>query len=858
MTLRSVGSSIEIDSNTGGIFAQGTNVDFQQTDLTIRAGSSDLFYGVSTGNNSNESLDGLFFGVTYMNNSKTTFSYEGGVADIVGNNGVVLKARGYGSYASGFTFSWGADSTEIEALDNHGWTLLGSEIYGFKATGVTGLPENIKEKDIVEVEFKNGPIVIKNIQTAADETSRKNALSLYGLSASGIQAFNVSSQSLEVIAQAEGFDLATEVVGLNLSDAPLVLIGTDLGVRAGSTLSEDLENVTGIRLSDGASITGGSQHFGRLHITAQAGGLLANAVKIQDAASKFELSTSGGLILGNIDLSEAEASQSALFNLTTSSQGNGLAIVGNVKGYAEATANDENARIHLGNAKDVWLVTEDAVFSNLALENGATLSLNAAEASDLIWAYGGVADNGVALSEGYRRVTLKNFDTANANFRLRVSQDSEEAYDRLIFDESSGSVRGTVDVVLSGSTRDQGFEQIANGFIRQENANATVELGLADRDGDGISDRYVALKGGAFGWQLGFKVDGAEEIHTVAGEDGGTLSSNGKGDWLLVRTDDVPVEVADALAFGTSASQAISWLDGLSDLRKRLGDVRHGTRTGAWAKVFHSKSRFTRSGFEQRVGGVHVGADGAFSVDSASTWLAGASFRYSRADQDGIGEAAHGTSDMDEYALKLYATYMHENGFYADFVAHAGWYETDIEGRVNDLSGSYKADYGVLGTGLSMEVGKTFYLNGAPREEGAWFIEPQAQFSILHVASKSYGTSTGLRVNAEGVDFVTGRLGFEAGKTLRLGTGEDASSLKLAVLGGMTHEFDGESVVSVRGNDGARSFDATDIDGTRWYYGVSADWVATDTFCMYGRVEREEGNGYTKDYDFSIGFRYMW
>ena len=124
---------------------------------------------------------------------------------------------------------------------------------------------------------------------------------------------------------------------------------------------------------------------------------------------------------------------------------------------------------------------------------------------------------------------------------------------------------------------------------------------------------------------------------------------------------------------------------------------------------------------------------------------------------------------------------------------------------------------------LPLEFGKSFEF--APDVTGAWFVEPQMQFSILHVGSKNCDTSTDLEVHADGTDFVTGRLDFEAGRTMRLGAENDPSAqrIKLAVLGGVTHDFDGDSTVSVTGvDDSSRSFDAEEISGTRYYYGLSA------------------------------------
>ena len=59
------------------------------------------------------------------------------------------------------------------------------------------------------------------------------------------------------------------------------------------------------------------------------------------------------------------------------------------------------------------------------------------------------------------------------------------------------------------------------------------------------------------------------------------------------------------------------------------------------------------------------------------------------------------------------------------------------------------------------------------------------------------------------------------------------------------------------GTDGKTlSLKANGIDGTRFYYGLAADWQCTDRLRAYATFEREEGDDYTQAYDFNIGLKY--
>lgn len=857
-------SNLKLDSNFGGVYLEETNlyadgdifevnsgIDFEQESHTAHNKNNG-------GEDHNKNIYGLYADSNYKDYS---LNFKSKYTTIIGINGVQLETYRYSSsWIGSFNVNFEGEETEIIARNTNGYF---DETYAFNMDYWD--PSNKEDIEKNTIEFNSRISKITNYQSAnssIDESINGSKITGFHGEIADIKFNNI----VDIFAGAEKLNNVKEIIGLSLTGASSATVRTAERFSVISlTDSESAEVTDAIQLVNSSLSVNDSGIF----IGAVKSGELGNALVI-DKDSKAQFANVHGLLLGNIELA---ADISEKFTLTTSKESsNGLHFIGNIR---QENFSSANASVRLNNSKDVWLVTEDTEIKDLSLANGATICLDADEAKSLIeqsqteFGYGfeniaeGNKDFGLSLSDlekldtSYKHVTLSNLTADQANFRLRVNQETD-SFDQITLKDNAGNITGTVDVVLSGSNRDQGLGTLADGFINQTDENANVTLGLKDRDGDGHSDSYVAQTGAVFGWKLGFKQEGSNDILTASDDQDNLVTGIGSGNWLLARTDDLPREVADAIAFGTSTAQAISWLDGLEDLRKRLGDVRHGTKSGAWAKAFASKSKFDSSagGVEQEVSGVHIGADYALPANADSTWLFGSSFRYSNADQSGLGEATHGSSNMDEYSLKLYASYLHSNGLYADLIGQVGWFDLDINGRSNSFSDSYTADYTVFGTGASIEVGKTFCL-AKDTNGGFWFIEPQAQLSYFHVSNKDYSTSTGLAIEVDSTNFVTGRLGFEAGRNITIGT-EGKQNLKLALLGGLNHEFDGDSTVSVRGNDGYRSFEADDISGTRWYYGASVDWLLSENFYIYGRFEREKGNDYTKEYDFSIGARYMW
>lgn len=375
--------------------------------------------------------------------------------------------------------------------------------------------------------------------------------------------------------------------------------------------------------------------------------------------------------------------------------------------------------------------------------------------------------------------------------------------------------------------------------------------------------------GGLSAWELIFVADGNETaLDTEEGRESLTNHGTGAGQWHLIRGDDSEIapEIVDNLTIGTSTAQALAYLADLEDLRKRIGEVRYGAQAGVWAKAFSKQDRVESSvgrGFKQEAYGINVGADTLVGTTESSSWLLGGAFRYSRADQEGLAAGGLATGDLSEYSIKAYATWMHEKGSYADIVLQAGRYEQDLHGLDNTGTGSSKADYNTWGFGASVEVGHMFSLTDGADDRAwfnHWFIEPQLELSYFYAKGESYSTSTGLAVDQDNADFLTGRAGLVIGKKFSYGSVDDLDRryFQIAVIGGVRHEFlGGDQTIHYTGVDRVRkNARAEDIAGTRVYYGLNFDWQVADDWRVFAQFDREEGDGYTKDYDFSIGLKY--
>lgn len=445
-------------------------------------------------------------------------------------------------------------------------------------------------------------------------------------------------------------------------------------------------------------------------------------------------------------------------------------------------------------------------------------------------------------------LTSLNMDKGVLSVDINLTDGAQDGTTQV---DVQGEAKGTFDVALN-ITGQAGadFTKSEDWFLQQTSGVLSV--------GD-----VTYQNGGALAYSVAFFEDGA-----ALDAEGSSTSTGNKGQWHVVLAPedpgepDVPPvtpEVEQVLALGASVNQGLGMLSETEDLRMRMGDIRNGDTDGLWVRTYARKDSAHGSfgnGFEQDTYGIHLGADHVVKAGNDASWLFGGAFHYGQSDMDGTADAAGGSADVDQYTFKAYATYMKDNGAFVDLVLHAGYYDTELTGLANNKMAGFKADYSNWGYGISAEAGHRFEFG---ETASAWYVEPTAQLTWFHAEGKDFTTSTGLAVSQGDADFITGRLGAAMGKTFALGTDSDplASYFSVGLKGGMLYQFDGDQTITAHGTDGATVHcDAMDLKGARAYYGLTADWKIDDAWRVYGQISREEGSGYTKDYDASIGVRY--
>lgn len=294
------------------------------------------------------------------------------------------------------------------------------------------------------------------------------------------------------------------------------------------------------------------------------------------------------------------------------------------------------------------------------------------------------------------------------------------------------------------------------------------------------------------------------------------------------------------LALTSLASQGMQYVSSLSDLRKRLGEVRRDENDGLWVRAVAAKDRMT--GFEgmrfkQTSYRFNVGFDHA-----SGPWLFGGDFAYAENHQKMEQEVFKGNSHA--YGLDLYATYRADNGVYADFVVSGRRNHQHLTTVMLDGVG-VKGSYRNTGYGASIEVGRLMTVS----EKHDVFFEPQAQLAYFAVQGKDFVLSNGLTVRQNDYESLTGRIGGVLGKTFTsFETGRFGEVALHAGWKGNLFARNGVTVNDVPFSDR--------LLHNRFYYGVSGYVTHGENLAFYAYAEREKGQGYDKAFEVGIGMKY--
>ncbi|MDR0352854.1 MAG: autotransporter domain-containing protein [Opitutaceae bacterium] len=306
--------------------------------------------------------------------------------------------------------------------------------------------------------------------------------------------------------------------------------------------------------------------------------------------------------------------------------------------------------------------------------------------------------------------------------------------------------------------------------------------------------------------------------------------------------------------------QQALWFAQQDSLHKRLGDLRLSPSSAgdsfvsnlwmrAHAQRLNLDSAVAGRSAAQTLYGIDIGADKPWKLDTGSAATAtlhtGLYLGHGQSTADYKTPGAE--AELTTTHAGLYATYLRDNGFYADAVLKIASVENTLEAP----SGAtlLKADYKNLNLGASIEIGYRCPL------QNDWYIEPQLQLGYLHVFAKNYTAAApaappaALHIAAADMDALQARLTHTLGKTLRLANGSVLQPY--ARLGG--------AVLTSTGGEIRNGYQRLrpNIDGTRLEAGAGILWQLGAAHQLHLDYEASYAEDYTKPWGLTAGYRFQ-
>ncbi len=426
-----------------------------------------------------------------------------------------------------------------------------------------------------------------------------------------------------------------------------------------------------------------------------------------------------------------------------------------------------------------------------------------------------------------------------------------------IFNDTDGRMAVNADLVFTGNEDSTGKNDVRNdGLMTITDAKVTLDGGISSsKDDSGKFTGIITGSGEAVirftqkqtkvqaSQTTGVKAVASKELNDVLGgniedfkrmllesnglefggmEGGGMVAPQVKPDGTK-ETNVVMDSVLKQASITTFALDRIL----TNDVRKRLGDIRSdANQTGVWMRWDGGKLKNT--GLTNNFNTIQIGGD----TKVAKNCRLGVAGSFTHGD----GDFSRGSSELEGFSFAAYATWMGENGMFADIVARLGHFSTEmkVEGREGDMNNRVAS--------LSGEYGWRFNLCEQ------FFIEPQLELAYTYVSSEDLQLREA-KYQFDDVDSLTARAGLVAGWNLPNEMGS------VYARASVVQQFMGDAKVTGSITDGKPVIHELDGEDTWLEYGIGANIKFTDKTYLWADVERTEGAKIEEEWRGTVGLR---
>ncbi|MEZ2637200.1 autotransporter outer membrane beta-barrel domain-containing protein [Morganella morganii] len=276
-------------------------------------------------------------------------------------------------------------------------------------------------------------------------------------------------------------------------------------------------------------------------------------------------------------------------------------------------------------------------------------------------------------------------------------------------------------------------------------------------------------------------------------------------------------------------------------LQQRLGNYYSNPQHsyGLWTRYLHDNTRLNdknNTAFKNKLDGMQIGVDKPLRLNDA-TVLVGVFTGFSRSK---VSTSDYGNGTVESWHGGLYATYLHDSGFYADTMLKGNRLDNSNNGRMKNGSAA-RGDYHQNAFTATIESGFNYEILPALT------VQPYGRLQYARIGSADYELSNGMRADIHSADSFQG----EAGTLVSTSFDVSSAVLKPYVRLAVVHEFTKENDVTI---NRANTF-SNDFSGSTGKYGLGLDAQITPQAAFYTEINYLKGNKSETPLSADLGFR---
>ena len=281
----------------------------------------------------------------------------------------------------------------------------------------------------------------------------------------------------------------------------------------------------------------------------------------------------------------------------------------------------------------------------------------------------------------------------------------------------------------------------------------------------------------------------------------------------------------------------LTWRQEMNSLNKRMGELRNSTgEHGVWSRVYTGKIE-NGSKYDNDYQTYQVGYDKKYTVDNGVMFVGGL-VSYT----DGETDYALGHGKNYSVGAGIYATWLNNDGQFADVVLKQSRLHNKFDVRSKDLDKSQSGDYNNWGTSLSGQYGRRFDLNDK------FFVEPSVELRLGRVDDTTYTTSAGVDVHQDTMYSLVGNIGTSVGYKF-------SDKGNVYARAALVKEFQGDIDTEYE-KDGALERTSEDLGDTWAEFGVGVNYRFVENMNVYVDIQKTGEATVDNKWQANLGFRY--